>query len=256
MNTEINEGQGARILSLVMMAAYENFDEALRIALKEGIPFQRDLIIGKARFFCGDEVADLLDIKWEAKQSVEVAGQDENRIAPAILSFKAFALALGQRIAIELSEIKAAIFQPIHGLGFDVATRNPSGEVNRVKAAADLIKWRIDLIEELRDHFRITLITDFPAVESVEFVVLGVNADWIENISNSPNERKLIASDAIRELWSGTIQTESDNEYAEISLAIPKNMNILSKDSHYKMALQQDAQGVWGVILKVKIQNG
>ncbi len=87
MNTEINEGQGARILSLVMMAAYENFDEALRIALKEGIPFQRDLIIGKARFFCGDEVADLLDIKWEAKQSVEVAGQDENRIANTLLGF-------------------------------------------------------------------------------------------------------------------------------------------------------------------------
>lgn len=257
MSTNISEDKGARILSLVMMAAYDDFDGAIRIAKEEGIPFERNSIVSKARFFCGDEVADLLEIQWEAQQFAEVAPVVESGMRPVIQSFKVFASALGGRIALEVGEIIAAVFQPPMIAGLRSATRMmESGDANPSKGAAELHNWRLWLIEENRDPVRLSLQTDFPTTGSAEFVVLGLNSSAFDSITKAASDSKQVASDAIRVLWSGSIQTDEDDNDAEISFSMPKDLRIVDKDSHYKMLLQQDTQGVWGVILKVELCTG
>lgn len=253
MSTNISEDKGARILSLVMMAAYDDFDGAIRIAKEEGIPFERNSIVNKARFFCGDEVADLLEIQWEAQEIVASAPAVESGMRPVIQSFKAFASALGERIALEVGEIVAAVFQPPTIAGLRSATRMmDSGDVNSSNATPELHNWRLWLIEENRDPVRLSLQTDFPSTGSVEFVVFGVNSGAFESLTKAASDSKQVAGDAIRVLWSGSIQTDEDDNDAEISFAMPKDLKIVDKDSHYNIELQQDAQGVWGVILKVE----
>ncbi len=252
MSTNISEDKGARILSLVMMAAYDDFDEAIRIAKEEGIPFERNSIVNKARFFCGDEVADLLEIQWEAQQFAEVAPAVERGMRPVIQSFIAFASALGQRVAIEVAEIMTNIFQPPNFSRLDVATReNKFRGAEETEVPQELHKWRLWLIEEERDPVRLSLQTDFPTTGSVEFVVLGLNADAFEDIAKAARDSKQVASDAIRVLWSGTVQTDDGDNDTEILFEMPKDLKIVDKESHYNVTLQQDAQGVWGVILKV-----
>jgi hypothetical protein len=191
-----------------------------------------------------EQAEDALFEEWKSRRTPV--------IAPVIQSFKAFASALGERIALEVGEIVAAVFQPPMIAGLRSATRMmDSGDVNPSKADAQLHNWRLWLIEENRDPVRLSLQTDFPSTGSVEFVVLGLNSSAFESLTKAASDSKQVASDAIRVLWSGSIQTDEDDNDAEILFAMPKDLKIVDKDSHRNVALQQDAQGVWGVILEV-----
>lgn len=235
------------VFQLAMIAAYKGEAVSKAVAQSLGMPFDETKVqkVASALVLEREQAEDALFEEWKSRRNP--------LIAPVIQSFKAFASALGQRVALEVAEIMTTVFQPPNLSRPGVATReNKFRDAEQTETPPELHTWRLWLIEEERDPVRLSLQTDFPTTGDVEFVVLGLNADVFEDIANASRDEKQVASDAIRVLWSGTVQTdESDNE-AEISFAMPKDLRIVDMDSHYKVLLQQDAQGVWGVILKVE----
>ncbi len=197
-----------------------------------------------------EQAEDALYEEWKSRKT--------RVISPVIQSFKALVTALAQRLALEVAEIKAAVTQPPRIAGLGAAARNQSDAPKGPDQERELFKWRLEFIgeddEEEAGYVQLTLRirTDFPSTASVEFVVLGVNADAFKRLANAPSDSKQVASDAIHALWRGSVQTEGNSEYARISFTMPKDLKLVDVDSHYHVPLQQDAQGVWGVILKVE----
>jgi hypothetical protein len=239
------------VFQLAMIAAYKG--EAVSKAVAQSLGMSFDLAkvqkVANELTLEREQAEDALYEEWKSRKS--------RVLSPVIQSFKALVTALGQRIAHEVSEIKAAITQPPRIAGLGAPARNQSDAPKGPDQERELFKWRLEFIgeddEEETGLVQLTLRirTDLPSTASVEFVVLGVNADAFESIANAPSDSKLVASDAIRALWSGSVQTEADSQYVESSFTMPKDLKIVDVDSHYHVPLQQDAQGVWGVILKV-----
>ena len=246
MMTKSSIDDAKAVFQLGMIAAYKGEAVAKAVAKSLGMPFDEAKVhrVANELVLEREQVEEALFEEWESRQTTA--------IAPVIQSFKAFAAALGQRVAIEVANIITTVFQPLSVSGLGVATREKT--LRGAEEAApppELHKWRLWLIEEERDPVRLSLQTDFPTTGSVEFVVFGLNADAFEDIAKAAPDSKQVASDAIRVLWSGTVQTDERDNDAEISFSMPEDLRIVDKDSHYNVALQQDAQGVWGVILKV-----
>ncbi len=234
------------VFQLAMIAAYKGEAVSKAVAQSLGMPFDETNVqkVVSELVLEREQAEDALFEEWKRRRNT--------LIAPVSHSFKAFASALGQRVAIEVAEILTNIFQPPNLSRLGVATReNKFRGAEETEAPQELHKWRLWLIEEERDPVRLSLQTDFPTTGPVEFVVLGLNADAFEDIAKAAPDSKQVASDAIRVLWSGTVQTDDGDNDAEILFEMPKDLRIVDKDSHYKVLLQQDAQGVWGVILKI-----
>lgn len=189
----------------------------------------------------------------QSSKNVNAYATDDIGISQVITSFKELVIAFGQKAAIEVSSLlAAALFQPVGIGGLAGATRTDFEE--NAKPTENL-KWRLALIEDEMDTpglVRLTISTDLPDDETVEFVVFGVNAANYKNLDNTKSDcNRIVASDTVFELWSGSIEVKHDDHYVEITFEMPENLKITDHNSRYNALLQQDSQGVFGVILKV-----
>lgn len=255
---------------LAMIAAYKGMTVAKGAAKSLGMPFDEVEVQAVADELALDREQAENELFEESKSRrkrlsllMEQAAQNSDKevatagaIRPVLASFKALVVALGQRAAVEVPTLTAALFH--FGIGSPVirssviAVRNRTEPEEIAKTAAPL-NWRLETIE---DEFsppdvRLTVVTDIPADDSVQFVVLGLNAALLQKIKAEPSDGKLVASDDVRVLWEGCVQAKLEKS-VQISFKMPDDLEITDHDHQINVPLQQDAEGIWGVILKVE----
>lgn len=255
------------LCQLAMIAAYKGMATSKAAANSLGMEFVGPKVERLAEEFKQDReeamntlfeesmsrMTKLSSLIEQATKNVNAYATDDIGISQVITSFKELVIALGQKAAIEVSSLlAAALFQPVGIGGLAGATRTDFEE--NAKPTENL-KWRLALIEDEMDTprvVRLTISTDLPADEIVEFVVFGVNDASYEMLENKKSDgNRVVASDTVFELWSGSIEVKHDDHYVEITFEMPENLKITDHNSHYNTLLQQDSQRVFGVILKV-----
>lgn len=255
------------LFRLAMVTTYKGMAVAKGAAASLGMPFDEvkiqkladELALDRAQ--AEDELFEesksrrkrLSLLMAQAAQSAHANGYaaSEAGIRPVFASFKALVAALTQRAAVEVSTLTAALFQPSGIRSPTVAVRTSAEPKENAKTAGQL-HWRLETIEDgsNRPDVRLTVITDIPADDAVEFVVLGLNAALLQKVKAAPDDGRLVASDDVCVLWAGCVQAKSKAS-VQISFQMPDDLEITDHNALLDVPLQQDAEGVWGVILKV-----
>lgn len=245
---KLKNSDGAKALyQLAMISAYKGGGVAKAAAESLDLPFDEIKVQKLADELALDrEVAEnALFEEWKARR--------KSRIGEVIASFKTLVTALKDKAAIEVSMLTAALFQP-SGIRI-IATRATEPEENA--KTHEPLNWRVQTIEDELSppDVRLTLTTDFPANDAVEFVVLGVNAALFQIMKEAPSDGTLAASDDIHVLWEGSLLPvrQENCQSVQITFKMPDGLEITDSDSHLNVQLQQDTQGVCGVILKLNV---
>lgn len=238
-----NSDDAKALYQLAMISAYKGAVVSKAAAESLGMVFDEVKIKSLAAELAVDrELAEnVLFEEWKARR--------KSRVGEVIASFKTLVAALKDKTAIEVSMLTAALFQP-SGIRI-IAMRATEPEKNA--KMHEPLNWRVQTIEDDTSppDVRLTLMTDFPTDDAVEFVVLGVNAALFQKMKEAPSEGTLVASDDVRVLWEGSLLSVKQEKVRTLQMTFKMPEGLEIHDSHLNEPLQQDAQGVWGVILKV-----
>lgn len=266
MKSDMN-GDAKTLYQLGMIAAYKGMPVAKAAAHSLGMDFDQAKIEKIAADLRQDREAaetalfeESSALRARLSQMLEQAAAGSIApanpgIRPVVASFKALMNALGQRAGIELSALKAALTQSADVGRLAGATRAEKTDADNSTTQSH---WRLDLIEEAvgtPEQVRLTLSNDTHGDALPEVVVLGVKQAQLHELTDTlEGDEPVMASDAVYPLWSGAVEPGPEANLIEISFPMPDGLKLTAIDSHYKAALQQDANGVWGVILKVELK--